>query len=382
MATIVNFFFILVILLIPVTVAITPEIKNLAFGLVLLSEVLILETLFWKTRFLFLHRGIIFLSVLLIMYYIFHLIVLSYNYSAVKILFQIILCIITFLTTSLIRVTKYTLKYIRRVTIISMVLGIGLIFNMNMQIINIKLNPNFIGTYFFVLTPLVFLTSDAYKKYSTIVFVFINTLIIVLSGSRAALFAQLIMIILLITPVIAIKKHIFYVLLPCFYLFIKAYIYLNTSPLGKSLNDLSQAYFSKNFFSGRQEIWSNLLNLIYEKPFLGYGSGTSLGTILNINLSAHNWYLQIIFQTGLIGLFLLIAIIFLIYRIFTRRICIFQYSVLIAFVPALLVQEMFEVMLTQNNLTIGLITWTILGLGVNRSCAVIWSANEKDSCTH
>ena len=53
-------------------------------------------------------------------------------------------------------------------------------------------------------------------------------------------------------------------------------------------------------FTSRTGIWDRALGMIWEKPLLGYGYGTLASVVIDRN--AHNFYLQILLQTGVLGL--------------------------------------------------------------------------------
>lgn len=77
-------------------------------------------------------------------------------------------------------------------------------------------------------------------------------------------------------------------------------------------------------FSGRSEIWSQLLPLVYDRPFLGHGFGVFrqpeiIGKYLNLTWhakSTHNTYLELCLNIGIPGTLLLIFMIFS--RLFSR----------------------------------------------------------------
>lgn len=69
--------------------------------------------------------------------------------------------------------------------------------------------------------------------------------------------------------------------------------------------------FGKDFtFSGRAYLWDNVMNLITKKLFIGYGViDESLVVYLIGNFyGSHNYFLDVLFQRGIIGLILLIII--------------------------------------------------------------------------
>ncbi len=290
--------------------------------------------------------------------------------TVVRSVFQTTLCLMTFGASSYMDFSGSTFRYIQRIiffTIIMNTILLLLFYPINENIRLVYSHPNFLGAYFFMFTPLVLLDCNRRNRAKKILVITILTFFIYLTGARSALLSQFIMLTIIIIPKISFKKIFSYLLMISTIFFTFIYIYIYQTTLGSYLNNLSRDIFHKNFFSGRQIIWNEMLELIYQKPFFGYGAGTKPSAMLDISLSAHNWYLQIAFQTGIIGLIVALLLILFIYRYYISKIRLFPYMVLSAFIPAMLFHELFEVMLTQNHLAVGLIVWCILGLGYNRN---------------
>ena len=288
----------------------------------------------------------------------------------IKSIFQLLMCFFTFLTTANLRFSDMMLKKLHYIIYFIIIFNVAMFITSGQNIGQIKLiysHPNFLGAYLFVLTPLLLFYYNRNNRAIIISIVIFILYFIYATGARSSLLALCIMLLLVVIPTISLKKYISYTIMALTALFTYIYLYIAHTELGRALNVVSQQYFHKNLFSGRQIIWNNILDLICQKPIFGYGISENSFSVLNMGLSAHNWYLQITFQTGIFGLSIILLIIMYIYHEYIYRNMIFQYSVLAAFVPAFLFQELFEVMLTQNHLAIGLIVWFILGMGCNRS---------------
>jgi O-antigen ligase len=147
------------------------------------------------------------------------------------------------------------------------------------------------------------------------------------------------------------------------------YIYpqLFSTPLGNALQEFSLEHFDKLFFSGRNVIWSQLIEAIHEKPLFGYGLDATPSSIYNTVLSSHNLYLQTILQVGFVGFVLIFAPLFCaaVKMIKSRNISTVSISSF-CFLLVVLFHECFEVSLTQNFLVCGLQMWFIIGVGCNR----------------
>lgn len=135
------------------------------------------------------------------------------------------------------------------------------------------------------------------------------------------------------------------------------------TPLGTQLELLSRALFNKNFFSGRQTIWKNIVEQIIRSPHIGYGLTATPGMFYDTEYSSHNLWLQTALQKGLPGMAILI--IFYVNAIF----CSYhrdnrEWYLVASFGAAYVIHECFEVSLDQNNFCLGIIVWFFLGLMV------------------
>ena len=100
---------------------------------------------------------------------------------------------------------------------------------------------------------------------------------------------------------------------------------------------------------------------------MGYGTGTTLSSLNGITLSAHNLYIQIMIQNGLIGIFLFLSIIIAIWNILyygkEDRIV----KLCSSFLLGTLAINMFEVTFLQNNLSVMIMQWFFISVGVSRA---------------
>ncbi|MFA0506627.1 O-antigen ligase family protein [Vibrio sp. 10N.222.54.B12] len=182
---------------------------------------------------------------------------------------------------------------------------------------------------------------------------FITLLLIVLTGSRTTLLSLLIMLLgirfvrfnKLFTP-----KHFIFVLFTLLFLTTYAYLWLYNSKYGVALNLWSNEAFDKNFFSGRQVIWAEALDKMEGIYWLiGFGSGATGKSFLDIDLSIHNSYLQILIQSGLIGVVLITSAFIALYR----KVVLDEWSRKSLFITvAILICANFEVILFQNKLSV------------------------------
>ncbi|WP_246806787.1 O-antigen ligase family protein [Halolactibacillus miurensis] len=147
-------------------------------------------------------------------------------------------------------------------------------------------------------------------------------------------------------------------------LFLLLYIILPGSELGNLFNTLSLKLFRKSFFSGREGIWNELWTHIAEAPILGHGISTDPNYIESIGTSAHNQYLQIILESGFLGISLFIIFLYQLWLLLRKNQNHFTGMLSSAYLIAFIFYETFEVTLFQNNFNIGLIQWLIITMGV------------------
>lgn len=139
------------------------------------------------------------------------------------------------------------------------------------------------------------------------------------------------------------------------------------SELGIRLNEMSIRYFGKNLYSGRQIIWHELIEAINEKPLFGYGLNTLPSDIYDTPLSAHNTFLQVALQSGIVGLFLLVNILLNISRNALNNSDSWFATISVASIIAIIFHECFEACLVQNMLVTGLQMWFVMGMCTNQS---------------
>lgn len=166
---------------------------------------------------------------------------------------------------------------------------------------------------------------------------------------------------------------------------VPAYVLLSFTAFGQNLNNLALQYTGIGLFSGRNLIWPAYIFLVIQRPFLGYGFGDALGSFLGglglppnlLGLSAHNLYLMVATQTGVMGVISLLLFLGAIWWCIYRN----RYTPIGAVVGSayltILFNEMFEVSLTQNNLYVILLVWFLIGLGMQTIEAASTKSEEK-----
>ena len=152
-----------------------------------------------------------------------------------------------------------------------------------------------------------------------------------------------------------------------------AYVAMSHMSFFPQIEGLVYRLTHQNLYSGRQVIWPYLIDVILRKPW-GYGPGAIPEYFLPIALSSHNLYLQVALQAGFIALFILGAILYSIWVYLSS----IPHDMIVrlagSFLLATLVHQAFEVDLTQTNLTIGIVIWSILAIGAGR----VWLIDQKN----
>lgn len=161
------------------------------------------------------------------------------------------------------------------------------------------------------------------------------------------------------------NRTLFFLVVPTFFFFSFGllYFYINSaSSISYSYTDVVSAYSGKRLNTGRQLLWPDLIDTVAQEPFFGHGAGFSHG-----DLSAHNLFIELALQTGVVGLIVFLLLIWALWNTLWsgREDPIVRLSG--AFFLSIFVHQMFEVSFTQNNLSIGLLQWTIIIIGVSRS---------------
>lgn len=173
-------------------------------------------------------------------------------------------------------------------------------------------------------------------------------------------------------------KHstlIFIILFLVVYLITAQYPLLYRTPLGTKINEVSLKYTGKAFFSGRQSIWRKIFKLMEGHELLGYGTGVLYSQLSNDVRSAHNQYLQLYLQDGIIGLVLLGIVLYIIWK----KICFnknkyehnsLTHSIILvseAFFIVFVFYNIFSVGMLQNSMATANFMWFIVSLGLNEN---------------
>src|SRR5699024_1634922 len=243
------------------------------------------------------------------------------------------------------------------------------------------LNKNSIGAYSFFLSffPLLYLIgySKSLKK-SQIMLIFVLAGILIFASDSRSIFLSISFSFLTYFSWNFISKN--KILFNLYFLIIVVFVYLFTLVYPKiytwnsfyKLDNLSLKLAGKPLLTGRERIWERLVGYIEQKPFLGYSSSTLPEHFASSSLSAHNTYLQIGLQTGILGIFLLLLFFFFIWKKSWSARLDSKTKLASSFFIGIIVYQLFEVNLTQSNFGLGLVQWMIIGFLLSFS-------NKQDS---
>jgi O-antigen ligase len=157
------------------------------------------------------------------------------------------------------------------------------------------------------------------------------------------------------------------------------YIKVKGTTLGVKLNALTEQYTGKRFFSGRDRIWKESLEEVTHSGniWTGLGNNTQQG---EFNGYLHNVYIQLFYQSGIIGLLLMSALLLVIAYIAMRvkRDTIdHSFKILFAYFVGILFLQIFEGHLIYKFELISMLCWIIIALFVNKALLLNFNHKEK-----
>ncbi|WP_284879640.1 O-antigen ligase family protein [Acinetobacter variabilis] len=206
--------------------------------------------------------------------------------------------------------------------------------------------------------------SSNLKKYIKYVTVFTVVCGIFISDARSSLVGLVLLLLLYAFSNQFVKiKNIIFVSVISFSLFwVFLIVHLYNTGKGDYYNIAMYDLTGKQLYSGREKMWGQFVDSILNSPVFGYGLGVDYGVIANVEYSTHNLYLAILLQQGFLGLFLFLTFMYFIYNKSIKNHTNQSRNFIFLIVPVMFLQQNFELSLTQNNLSIMLIFWLLLGL--------------------
>jgi O-antigen ligase len=171
-----------------------------------------------------------------------------------------------------------------------------------------------------------FLIAFSLNKKKVLIFVYIAALIylFLISNRASVIVITIFFISYSIYPYLLKSRNLFkaYFFFNLFVIFILYYLYIKFVN-NELLNEISFKVFDKQINS-RAFLWVELIEIVKQKLFFGYGANQSSDNILYVgefnrnNLSSHSIFFEIVLSGGLFGLFLYL---FLLYSIYVQFFC-------------------------------------------------------------
>lgn len=314
--------------------------------------------------------------------YIFILVIIIYLLSQIELISnglvyitQIvsILCVIT-LTSNFCfdNINLRTLKKINTTIIILsyLIVSIRILFNINIMFNNIaSIAPYSIGLFL-----INYMIKECLNKSYSISYSILYFPLLLLSDGRNGTICIFIFFFMYKFGAYRILKSkirdviFFFVLICVVYLITIEYPKLYGTSLGIEIDVFIKNLTGKNFFSGRQVIWKNIILAVNEHELFGLGTGVLYSNISTDLRSAHNQYLQIYIQNGVIGISFLI---FYIYTLWRRLIVLIKHypkqffsRFSLSFLVAFIWYNIFSVAMFQNSMATAVMMWTIVAIGL------------------
>lgn len=162
-------------------------------------------------------------------------------------------------------------------------------------------------------------------------------------------------------------KVYFILFVLCLFVGLTIYCYIDKFGFYDQINYYSEVLFNKNINSGRPALWKNELSRInVDNMLLGIGTGTLPTMERYIGTSFHNSFIQMIIQNGVVFFCVFLLLIYYIVCQFERKKADPAISFCYAVVLGCMLYNCFETTLLQNKISIGIVQWAIIALGIAR----------------
>ena len=139
-----------------------------------------------------------------------------------------------------------------------------------------------------------------------------------------------------------------------------SYVYIKNYSLGQFINSLSIKVTGKNFFSGRERIWNEALDEVILQGKVETGLGNNI-EFQEIGGYLHNFYIQVFYQSGFLGLILAIGVLLsIIFAISIKNVKEYDSRILTGFFIGILFLQVFEGHLIYKFELISVLMWIII----------------------
>lgn len=233
-------------------------------------------------------------------------------------------------------------------------------------------NSNLIGPYMLFTIFFVLLAKQHTKKRIYLLFILLGILVMFGSDTRSTLLSGLVAASVYLSWSLISKGKIIYfmffaLVVTVLLSFIFIYPRLPEWEHFMYFENLMLQYTEKSLMSGRNTIWVAVIDAINQQPWFGYGSGASTSDVTSIQASTHNLFLQITLQNGYLGLILFLMLMATLWMSFFKQRNNQTVRLAASFFIAILIHQSFEIALTQYQLSIGLLQWFIIAIGLSYS---------------
>lgn len=130
--------------------------------------------------------------------------------------------------------------------------------------------------------------------------------------------------------------------------------------LSSWLQDTVYNVTGSRFFSGRNTLWLNIIPVLSNSFLLGRGVGFDPGQIFDTNISAHNLFLFIRLEQGIIGLISFVALLFVFWDHFYKQEQNKTKFAVQGFLVAIMIQQTFSLGLVGGKGAFSIICWCVL----------------------
>lgn len=231
-------------------------------------------------------------------------------------------------------------------------------------------NPNALAIYllffiFFFIVTLV-LSKKIYIKLLMGTMLLLAIFLLINTDSRAVQLSLLLVVGLYLLDYIKPKlfKYLDFIIITFNLLFTFIYVALYSTAIGNKLNAFVFELTTKSLFSGRELIWSEMFYKVLEKPLFGHGISMTADMFTTGGRGAHNLYMQILLEVGVVGFAVYVFFFHQIWKLFimysTGQVGKWSSYFYIAF----LFYQNFELSFFQNGFQMAMVQWWIITIGL------------------
>lgn len=313
------------------------------------------------------YKGILKSGIVLVIYI---LLIIMFNFENYKSLYNGLLyaaSILFFLSLISMSIREETL--ILLIKYISKASQILILMNIFLRILNIGFNWVSSSSFIFLFLYFIYIDKSTGKN-RKIIFTVLWIVNLVVNGERTfILIIPILLIFILLWEKISIGRKryniIFSVIILLLFLLPIGYILLAWSNYSYALNEFAIKYTDSRFFSGRDVIWSNLLNYYVNHNILfGGGHHISPNYVYNAELSSHNTYISVLIRTGILGSLLFFNFLRSIWKTYYSNKSKVSIKLSAVFFVVILLKQSSELSLIGNNISVTVLSWIVIAFGL------------------